>query len=102
MVEVLSEVDLAVQGGHLLLVVQQFFAIDLLHIAVLVIQSLDLCFSLFKGEGLVEKVGLQFLVLLDYSGSVHIIFPLDLVHLDVPEGFDLNFLFVELRGDFPP
>lgn len=58
LVEVLGEVDLAVQCGHLLLVVQQFLAVDLLHVSVLVVQSLHLSFCLLESEGLVEKIGL--------------------------------------------
>ena len=84
LVEVLGEVDLAVQGGHLLLIVQQFLAVDLLHVSVLVVESFDFSLCLFEGQGLVEKVGLQFLVLLDDSGSVHFVFAFDLIHLDVP------------------
>lgn len=58
LIEVLGEIDLAVQGGHLLLIVEQFLAVNLLHVSVLVVQSLDLSFRLLKGQRLVEKIGL--------------------------------------------
>lgn len=97
----MGEVDFAVEGGHLLLVVQQFLAVDLLHVAVLVVQPLYLSLCLLEGQRLVEKVSLELLVLLDDPGGVHFVLAFDLVHFYVPQGFYFYLLLVELRGDFP-
>jgi hypothetical protein len=49
LVQLLSQVDLVVQRGHLLLVVKQLLPTDLLHVAVLVVQPLHLSLCFLQG-----------------------------------------------------
>lgn len=53
LVELLGQIDFTVHGGHLLLIIHQLLTTDLLHVAVVIVQSFHfrLCFLEAKSLG---------------------------------------------------
>ena len=99
-VELLSEVYLTVESCHLLLIVKYFLFIDLIHVAVVVVKPSYFCLSSFQGYSLAYQVILQFLILLDYSCGIELVFSLYLINFNVLKSLKLDLLLIKSRYSF--
>ncbi len=58
LVELLGKINLVIESGHLLLIVQQLLTSDLLHVTMLVVKPLDFSLRLLQRQRLIEQIGL--------------------------------------------